>query len=115
MKCIKNKIDGKIRRVENDKATALVKLGTWNYCPKCEWKAVKGISESAAPLEKKVKKDKTNKKSKKGKQEEIVSDKIEVVPTPVPEPVIVAPIMPETKAKKAKAKKEQIVADPTCS
>ena len=106
MKCVKNKNDGNIRRVENDKATALVKLGAWNYCPKSEWKAVKGISEAAIPLEKKVKKDKTNKKSKKGKQEEIVSDKIEVVRTPVPEPVIDVP-MPATKAKQATAKYEK--------
>jgi hypothetical protein len=39
MKCVKNPNNGDIRRVKEDEAGRLVKLG-WSYAPKSEWKSL---------------------------------------------------------------------------
>jgi hypothetical protein len=41
MKCVKNIVNQRIRRVSNEKAREMVarKLSVWRYCPKSEWKA----------------------------------------------------------------------------
>ena len=38
MKCIKQKIDGSISRLKDDKAAILVNIGTHNYVSKSVWK-----------------------------------------------------------------------------
>lgn len=79
MKCIRNS-KNEVRRVQDDKAedmtssayaTKFGKDHVWKYCPKSDWKALKGskVSEVAVVEEKVEKAKKTNKKSKKGKAE----------------------------------------------
>lgn len=38
MKCVKPKEGGKIIRVKNEKAEAMVAFSNYKYCPKSEWK-----------------------------------------------------------------------------
>lgn len=48
MKCIKSKSGKTIERVKDEVASAKVKTGMWNYCPKSEWKKAtrKNITEN---------------------------------------------------------------------
>ncbi len=41
MKCIKNKKDGTISRVEDEVAAKKVAKGEAAYCPKAEWKKIR--------------------------------------------------------------------------
>jgi len=52
MKCVKNIVDKKIRKVSDDEASMLVKSG-WVYCPRKDWKAeVRSTAKPAEKLEK---------------------------------------------------------------
>ena len=41
MKCIKSKSGKTIERVRDEVAKTKVATGTWDYCPKSEWKATR--------------------------------------------------------------------------
>lgn len=71
MKCIKN--GNEVRRVTDEQATEMVAKGSWAYCPKSEWKVVKGskateVAEHAQPSEKKKKHRKEGKKAEKAEK-----------------------------------------------
>ena len=38
MKCVKSNETGHVRRMDDEKAVLVVKLGGWKFCPKSEWK-----------------------------------------------------------------------------
>lgn len=45
MKCVKPVEGGKIIRVTNEKAEAMVAVSTYKYCPKSEWKEQRSKGE----------------------------------------------------------------------
>ena len=50
MKCVKHKTTGEIKRLSEERATALVGDGNWQFIPKKEWKLqrpVKAVVETA--------------------------------------------------------------------
>lgn len=60
MKCMKNKNSKEIKRVSDEDADDMAKKGTWDYCPKVEWKknnnseyGVSGVKKEEKKIEKK--------------------------------------------------------------
>lgn len=68
MKCVKN-VDGIIRRVKDEQATAYVKSGDWKYVPKSEWKAFRIAATEKKAAAKQGKKGRHQKKGKSQTQE----------------------------------------------
>ena len=71
MKCVKNILEGTIKRVTDSAAHDMVLTNAWAYCPKSEWKlAVRPQPKPKAEKDKVAEKDESDKKKpyKKGRK-----------------------------------------------
>jgi len=68
MKCVKLINTGEVKRVSNEQAERVVKLGTHVFCPKSEWKALRAVPVVETSVEEqKVSNDKISKPKKETK------------------------------------------------
>jgi hypothetical protein len=92
MKCISNGVN--VRRVDDDEAARAVKQGGWKYCPKSEWKKIRGPVAIQISRDTETK-NKYRKSKKRNNTLTPIAPAIEAAPVaPVVEPKAADPLNP---------------------